>query len=509
MKKSVAALLGIGVGVGGLGLRDLAQKRHALLRAYPIVGHARYLLEDIRPEIQQYFIERNFDGRPYDRDVRSVIYERAKGIHGEKPFGTELDVNAIGYEYLAHSVAPVPVPDTPHKVRVGGPHCTQPYDMALLNVSAMSFGSLSANAVRALNKGAAMGGFAHDTGEGGLSRYHLEHGGDLIWEIGSAYFGTRNPDGNFDPVQFADKAATPAVKCISVKLSQGAKPGVGGVLPGAKVSAEIAQVRGIPEGVKCVSPSAHSTFSTPAGLLEYVARLRELSGGKPTGFKLCVGTRVEVLSIVKAILATGITPDFILVDGAEGGTGAAPLEFSDGVGMPLTHGLMDVHNALIGAGLRSDIRVGAAGKVATGRDVIARLIQGADYTNAARAMMMAIGCIQAQKCHTNKCPVGVTTQSQWRQRAIDVPDKAQRVCNYQQATVAEAMRIMGALGAHDPSELTPAMLRQNVSSSQSASYAELYHWLEPGELLAEAPKAWAAAWAAATPDRFGLTPPGR
>lgn len=507
MKKSIAAALGVGAGLAGLGVRDVLQKRHALLRAYPVVGHLRYLLEGVRPEVQQYFIERNFDGRPYNRDVRTVIYERSKGIHGEKAFGTELDVNAIGYEYLVHSVAPVPVPDMPLTVRVGGPDCTRPYEMSLLNVSAMSFGSLSANAVRALNKGAALGGFAHDTGEGGLSDYHLEHGGDLIWEIGSAYFGTRTPDGAFDPAQFADKAETDAVKCISLKLSQGAKPGVGGVLPAAKVSAEIARVRGIPQGVKCVSPSAHAAFSTPVGLLEFVARLRELAGGKPTGFKLCVGSRVEVLAIVKAMLDTGITPDFIVVDGGEGGTGAAPLEFSNAVGMPLTHGLMDVHNALVGAGLRDRIRVGAAGKVSTGRDLVSRLIQGADYTNAARAMMMAIGCIQAQKCHTNKCPVGITTQSAWRQRAVDVPDKAERVRNYQRGTVAEAMRMMAALGAHNPSELTPAMLRQNISSSQSASYAELYHWLEPGELLADPPETWGLAWKAASPDRFGLTPP--
>ncbi len=507
MRRSVAAALGIGAGLAGLGARDVLQKRHALLRAYPVVGHLRYLLEGVRPEVQQYFIERNFDGRPFSRDVRSVIYERAKGTHGEKPFGTELDVDAIGYEYLAHSVVPVGVPASAWRVRVGGPDCTRPYDMALLNVSAMSFGSLSANAVRALNKGAALGRFAHDTGEGGLSEYHLEYGGDLIWEIGSAYFGTRTAEGRFDPAQFADKAATDAVKCISVKLSQGAKPGVGGVLPAAKVSAEIARVRGVPEGVKCVSPSAHSTFSTPVGLLEFVARLRELAGGKPTGFKLCVGSRVEVLAIVKAMLATGITPDFIVVDGAEGGTGAAPLEFSNAVGMPLTHGLMDVHNALVGAGLRERVRVGAAGKVSTGRHLVSRLIQGADYTNSARAMMMAIGCIQAQKCHTNKCPVGVTTQSAWRQRAVDVPEKAERVRRYQQATVAEAMRMMAALGAHDPSELTPAMLRQNISSSQSASYAELYHWLDPGELLAEAPGPWALAWQAASPTEFGHLPP--
>ncbi|MBS1848926.1 MAG: FMN-binding glutamate synthase family protein [Actinobacteria bacterium] len=502
MKIAAKILTGIGAGLAGLGIRDVLQREHAVQRNYPVVGHLRYLLEDIRPEVQQYFIERNWDGRPYDRDVRSVIYQRAKGGLGEDPFGTELDVQAIGYEYLVHSVAPLDAPDDPPRPVVGGPDCTQPYAMALLNVSAMSFGALSANAVRALNGGAALGGFAHDTGEGGISDYHRENGGDLIWEIGSGYFGTRTDDGRFDPARFADKASDDQVKCVAVKLSQGAKPGVGGVLPAAKVTAEIAAARGVPVGVKCVSPAAHSAFSTPIELIEFIARLRELSGGKPVGFKLCVGSRVELLAIVKAMRTVGTAPDFIVVDGSEGGTGAAPLEFENSVGMPLTFGLMDVHNALVGAGLRDRVRVGASGKVSTGADIVKRLIQGADYTNAARAMMMAIGCIQAQRCHTNKCPTGVTTQSAWRQRALDVPTKTLRVRNYQQATVTEAMRIMAAMGVADPPALDPTMLRQNVSSHRSASYAELYDWLAPGELLDEAPAAWAGAWRSASPDTF-------
>jgi glutamate synthase domain-containing protein 2 len=494
----------------GLGFYDLIQRRHSLLRLYPVIGHARFMLEAIRPEMQQYFIERNFDGRPYDRDTRTVIYERAKGIHGEQAFGTERDVNEVGYEYVVHSTVPrLPEPQPP-RVRVGGPGCTQPYDIALLNVSAMSFGALSANAIRALNRGAKAGGFAHDTGEGGLTGYHLEGGGDLIWEIGSGYFGARTPEGDFDPVRFGDKAAHPHVKCVSLKLSQGAKPGLGGVLPAAKVSREIAAARGVPVGQKCVSPSAHRVFGTPRELVLFIARMRELAGGKPTGIKLCVGSRRELLAICKAMLAEDITPDFIVVDGSEGGTGAAPLEYEDHVGVPLTDGLITVHNALTGTGLRGRIRIGASGKVSTGIDIVKRIAQGADYTNAARAMMMAVGCIQAQLCHTNRCPVGVATQDPRRARALDVPDKSQRVHRFQQATVAQAQQLIASMGLTGPHELTPAHLYRRVDHITTRSYAELYQWLEPGELLADPPAAWAADWAAADPDRFapslGLAP---
>lgn len=487
-----------------VGVYDLTQRRHSVLRNYPVLGHMRYLMEALRPELQQYFIERDYDGRPFDRERRTIIYERAKGIHAEQAFGTERDIDGVGYEHLAHTVAPVPIPAEPPRVIVGGPDCRRPYSMALLNVSAMSFGALSPNAIRALNKGAALGGFAHDTGEGGLTPYHLEHGGDLVWEIGSGYFGARTPDGRFDPQQFADKAAHPNVKCLSLKLSQGAKPGLGGVLPAAKVSDEIARYRGVPAGVKCVSPPYHSVFSTPRELIRFIARMRELADGKPIGFKLCVGTRLDVLAICKAMLAEGTAPDFIIVDGAEGGTAAAPLEYEDHVGMPLTDGLMTVHNALVGTGLRDRIKLGASGKVAGATDVIKRLIQGADYTNAARAMMMAVGCIQAQRCHTNTCPVGVATQDPKRFRALDVADKSVRVQRYQEATVHHAMQMMGSLGAHRPEELSPHMLRKRVAPTIVRSYAELYEWLEPGVLLAEPPESWADVWAAASPDAFGL-----
>ncbi|MBS9532130.1 FMN-binding glutamate synthase family protein [Mycobacterium sp. M1] len=462
----------------------------------------RFLMEDLRPELQQYFIERNFDGRPYDRARRTIIYERAKGIHSEQAFGTERDIDSVGYEHLAQSVAPVPVAEEPPRALIGGPDCKHPYPMALVNVSAMSFGALSSNAILALNKGAAMGGFAHDTGEGGLTPYHLEHGGDLIWEIGSGYFGARTPDGFFDPAQFSDKAAHPNIKCVSLKLSQGAKPGLGGVLPAAKVSEEIAGYRGVPVGQKCVSPAAHSAFSTPRELVRFIAHMRELTDGKPTGFKLCVGTRTDIIAIGKAMLDEGVTPDFIIVDGAEGGTGAAPLEYEDHVGMPLTDGLMTVHNVLVGMGLRDRIKLGASGKVAGATDVVKRLIQGADYTNSARAMMMALGCIQAQRCHTNTCPTGITTQDPKRVRALNVPDKSVRVQRYQEGTVRTAMQMIASLGAHSPQDLTPHMLRKRVSPSIVRSYAEIYEWLEPGQLLADRPTSWAADWAAANPDSF-------
>jgi glutamate synthase domain-containing protein 2 len=484
-----------------VGVHDLVQKKHSILRNYPVLGHMRFLMEGIRPELQQYFIERNFDGRPFDRDTRSAIYQRAKGEKEEQPFGTERDLYAVGYEYLVHSTKPVDLMATVPRVRIGGPDCAKPYDMALMNVSAMSFGALSANAVEALNKGAALGGFAHDTGEGGLSKYH-RNGGDLVWEIGSGYFGCRTKDGEFDPAQFAETASSDQVRMTSLKLSQGAKPGIGGVLPGAKVTQEIADARGVPKGEKCVSPSYHKAFSTPRELVHFVARMRELSGGKPVGFKLCLGSRTDLLAICKAMVAEGVTPDFVVVDGAEGGTGAAPLEYEDHVGMPLTEGLMTVHNALVGVGLRDRVRVGASGKVTSGIDVVKRVIQGADYTNSARSMMMAVGCIQAQTCHTNTCPVGVTTQDPKRMRALDVPSKAERVRSYQEEAVGQAMQVVASMGLRSFGELTPHMLRRRVAHGDIKSYADMFRWLEPGELLDQPPDGWVRDWERADPDRF-------
>ncbi|MFF7751081.1 FMN-binding glutamate synthase family protein [Streptomyces sp. NPDC007971] len=487
-----------------VGVSDLLQRRHSILRNYPILGHMRFLLEGVRPELQQYFIERNFDGRPYDRDVRSIVYERAKGTDAEEPFGTERAVDAIGYEYLVPSLAPKPVASHPPTIRVGGPGCTQLYDMALLNVSAMSFGALSTRAILALNEGAARGGFAHDTGEGGLSEHHLKPGGDLIWEIGTGYFGCRTKDGDFSDREFADKAAHPQVKCVSLKLSQGAKPGIGGVLPGGKVNAEIARVREVPQGQTVISPPYHRVFETPRELVQFIARMRELAHGKPTGFKLCLTSRRQFLAVCKAMLAEDVTPDFIVVDGAEGGTGAAPLEFADHLGTPLTEGLTTVHAALVGTGLRDRIKIGASGKVATGADIVKRLVQGADYTNAARAMMFALGCIQAQRCHTNTCPTGVTTQDPRRARALDVADKAERVRRFQEATVHSALQIMASMGVTDPAQLRPHMLRRRVNPTTVLSGDRLYNPLEPGQLLAEPPSSWAEDWAAADPDHFTI-----
>ena len=397
--------------LGGVGVYDLIQTKHSVTRNYPIIGHARFLMEEIRPEIRQYFIESNTEGRPFDRELRDLVYDRAKGNHGEEPFGTQRDVNAVGYEFVAHSLRAKPKPDGPQpRVRLGGPRCTKPYDIALLNVSAMSFGSMSANAIEALNGGAALGGFAHDTGEGSISKYHRKRGGDLIMEVASGYFGCRTEDGHFDPEKFAERAQSDQVKAINIKLSQGAKPGLGGLLPGAKVNAEVAAARGVAVGTTVVSPPAHNAFHTPVELMEFIEQLRVLSGGKPVGFKLCIGSKREFLAICKGMLATDITPDFIIVDGSEGGTGAGPVEFEDHVGMPLTEGLMFVHNALVGVGLRDQIKLGASGKVATGIDIVKRICQGADFTLAARAMMFAIGCIQSRTCHTDRCPTGVATR---------------------------------------------------------------------------------------------------
>ena len=485
-----------------VGIYDLLQRNHSILRNYPLIGHLRYLMEELRPEIQQYFIERNTDGTPFDRDVRDLVYQRAKGTKDVDPFGTERNVYRPGYESFSHSMVPVPHREDEPKTRIGGPECTQPYEMSLLNVSAMSFGSLSAEAVLALNGGAAKGGFAHDTGEGAISDYHLRHGGDLVWQLGTGYFGCRTHDGRFDPDKFAEKAALPSVKCIEVKLSQGAKPGHGGVLPGSKVNAEIARVRDVPEGKTVASPGYHQEFATPRELIRFVQRLRRLAGGKPVGIKLCVSTRREVLAMCKAMVAEDSAPDFVVVDGSEGGTGAAPVEFADYVGSTLTDGLMIVHNALTGVGMRDRVKIGAGGKVATGSDIVKRLIQGADYTNAARSMMFAIGCIQAQRCHTNACPVGVATQDPRRARALDVPDKTERVYRFHESTVSSALDLMASMGVDDPSQLHPDMLRRRVDVNTVKPYSELYEWLEPGELLEDPPQLWADDWARADADTF-------
>jgi glutamate synthase domain-containing protein 2 len=493
-----AAVIGVLVVIAVI---DLVQVRHSIRRNYPLFGRLRWVSEQFRPEIQQYFVEQDTEGRPFDRNHRSMVYQRAKNAHAEQPFGTQLDVYAPGYEWFGHSLAPKPQNEGQFRVRLDGQGVEKPYDMSLLNVSAMSFGSLSSNAIVALNQGAKRGEFAHDTGEGGLSEHHRQ-GADLVWEIGTGYFGSRTTDGEFDPDQFIETSRLDQVKCTSIKLSQGAKPGLGGVMPAAKVTAEIAGIRGVPEGVKCVSPPYHSAFSTPEELLAFVDDLRSMSGGKPVGFKLCVGQPSEFLSICKAMVETGVHPQFILVDGAEGGTGAAPLEFEDHVGMPLTEGLVLVHNALVGTGLRDKIKIGVAGKIDSGSAMAARIAQGADYTNAARAMMLALGCIQAMRCETNTCPVGVATQNPRRVRGLVVPDKAERVYEFHRNTVASFNQLLAAMGLDDPHQLDPSFLTRRIDPTTIRTYAELYEWLETGELLTGARRSWVDAWAKASPGAF-------
>jgi glutamate synthase domain-containing protein 2 len=477
---------GIGVLVSlffvGLGLRDVRQTRHSVLRNYPVIGHLRFLLEFVRPEIRQYFIESDNEAAPFSRAQRSLVYQRAKGASDKRPFGTQLDVQHLGYEWLNHSLKPTQLDSHDFRITIGAER-TQPYSASVFNISAMSFGALSANAILALNKGAKAGGFAHDTGEGSISRYHREHGGDLIWEIGSGYFGCRTADGSFSEERFTENARLPQVKMIEIKLSQGAKPGHGGVLPGPKVTLEIAAARGVPPWVDCVSPASHGAFGTPIEMMQFIERLRELSGGKPTGFKLCIGHPWEWFAIAKAMLETGITPDFIVVDGAEGGTGAAPLEFIDHVGAPLQEGLLLVHNTLVGLNLRDQIKLGCAGKVISAFDIARMLALGADWCNAARGFMFALGCIQAQACHTGHCPTGVTTQDEQRARALVVPTKAERVYHFHQNTLMALKELVQAAGLRDPSELTAHHIVRRNSEHAVKLLANLLPFVKPGELL--------------------------
>ena len=470
-------------GLTALGVRDLWQTRHAILRNYPIIGHMRFLFEFVRPEIRQYFIESDSEAAPFSRAQRSLVYARAKGESDKRPFGTHRDVTADGYEWINHSIRPGIATTHDFRLTIGGSACTQPYNASLFNISAMSFGALSANAILALNSGAKRGGFAHDTGEGSISAHHRTHGGDLIWEIGSGYFGCRNDDGTFNADKFVVNATDPQVKMIEIKLSQGAKPGHGGVLPGPKVTIEIADARGVPVGVDCVSPAAHSAFSTPVELLQFVARLRELSGGKPTGFKLCIGHPWEWFALVKAMLASGLTPDFIVVDGAEGGTGAAPLEFIDHVGAPLQEGLLLVHNTLIGVNLRDRIKIGCAGKVVSAFDMARMLALGADWCNSARGFMFALGCIQAQACHTGHCPTGVTTQEADRQKALVVPDKAARVYNFHQQTLHALKELTQAAGLTHPEQITLHHIVRRVDKNEVRLLANIVPRMAPGGLL--------------------------
>lgn len=470
-----------------VGLIDYLQIRQAVRRNYPVLAHFRFFFEYIRPEIRQYFLEADSEELPFSRAQRSIIYQRSKQAADKRPFGTQLNVYEPHYEWINHSIAPVHIESHDFRIKVGGPDCTQPYAASVFNISAMSFGALSANAILALNEGAKRGNFFHDTGEGSISRYHRQNGGDLTWEIGSGYFGCRDAEGRFDEKRFVENARLDQVRMIEIKLSQGAKPGHGGVLPAAKVTQEIADARGVPMGADCVSPARHSAFSTPLELLGFVGRLRELSGGKPIGIKLAIGHPWEWFAIVKAMIATGTAPDFIVVDGGEGGTGAAPLEFTDHVGAPLREGLMLVHNTLVGVNLRQQISLGASGKIVTAFDMARTIAMGADWCNSARGFMFALGCLQAQTCHTGLCPTGVTTQDPQRMRALNVPDKATRVYQFHRNTLLALKEMLGAAGLSHPCDLGPEHVIRRVSATEVRSLAALHHWARPGELLAGVP----------------------
>jgi len=496
-------LFGLLLATGAIGVWDTRQRTHAVLRNFPVIGHLRYVLERIRPEINQYFIESNTDGAPFNRELRSLVYQRAKGELDTLPFGTQRDVYEVGYEWIAHSILARPPALQPPRVVIGATTCAQPYSSALLNVSAMSFGSLSPNAILALNQGARAGGFAHNTGEGGISEYHLRPGGDLIWQIGTGYFGCRAPDGRFDLERFRENATRPAVRMVEIKLSQGAKPGHGGILPAAKLTAEIARIRGVPLGHDVISPPAHSAFRTPEELLAFVQRLRQASGGKPVGIKLCIGSHSEFMALCKAMVRRKEQPDYVAVDGGEGGTGAAPLEFSNSVGSPLVEGLVFVHNCLVGFGLRERVRVVAAGKVASGFHMVQKIALGADVCAAARPMMLALGCIQARRCNSNDCPTGVATQKASLVAGLDVDDKAQRVRRFQHETVASFLELIGAAGLEHPDQLGPRHVLRRVAPAEVRSYLELYPFIERGAFLFEpVPEAYEAAWRAASPDSF-------
>ncbi len=485
------------------GFYDYFQKSQAIKRNFPLLGRFRYWFEAIRPEINQYFVESNSDGVPFSREQRSVVYQRAKSQVDTLPFGTQQDVYADGYEWVAHSLAPHHLTPEQMRVTVGGPQCKQPYNASVFNISAMSYGSLSQNAILALNGGAKDGGFAHNTGEGGLSPYHLEHGGDLIWQIGTGYFSCRNEDGTFCAEKFQENATKSNVKMIEIKLSQGAKPSHGGILPAKKVTEEISKIRGVPMGKDVISPPAHSAFSTPVGLLQFVQQLRDLSGGKPVGIKLCLGKKREFMALCKAMLKTGITPDYIAIDGGEGGTGAAPLEFSNHVGFPGIDALVFVHNCLIGFGLRNKLKIFNSGKVTTGFGMIKRLALGADAIYSARAMMLALGCIQALRCNTNHCPTGVATQDPDLVAGLVVGDKRKRVANFHRETISSLAHMMGAMGVKSISALRPWHIFRRVGAHEVKHYGEIYPFLNHGDFLnGNIPAAYKRAFDASEAETF-------
>lgn len=465
-----------------LGLHDKMQKKHSVLRNYPIMGHFRYLIEYIRPELRQYIVESDTEESPFSREQRSVVYQRAKNETDVRAFGTKINVMKPAHEWLSHSIQPSKIASSDFRIVVGSER-KQPYNMSVLNISAMSFGALSANAIRALNLGAKLGNFAQDTGEGSVSMYHRENGGDLIMQVATGYFGFRNDDGTFNPEKFSKVANDPQIKMIEIKLSQGAKPGHGGVLPAAKITPEISATRGVPMGIDCVSPSSHSEFNNPLQMVGFIQRLRELSSDKPVGFKFCVGHPWEFFAICKAMIATGIYPDFIVVDGAEGGTGAAPVEFADHVGMPLQEGLLFVHNTLVGLNIRDKIKIGASGKMITAFDMAKMFALGADWVNSARGFMFTLGCIQALNCSGGNCPTGIATQDPERQKALVVPEKGQRVFNFHKNTLHALLEELQATGLQHPSQIKPHHIMKRINSNEIAMLSNVLHFNKPGDLL--------------------------
>jgi glutamate synthase domain-containing protein 2 len=456
-----------------LAIRDRMQKKHAIIRNFPVIGHLRYFFEWLRPELRQYFIESDTDGKPFSRRQRSLVYQRAKNARQTVPFGTAFEIDKSGYEWISHTVFAEGHFDGNFRVKVGNSQCLQPYEASILNIGAMSYGALSKTAISALNQGARIGNFAHNTGEGGISEYHLM-GGDLIWQIGTGYFGCRNENGEFDPIAFRKNATRPEVKMIEVKISQGAKPGHGGILPAAKNTKEIAAIRHVKPGTTIHSPARHTAFDSPAGLLQFLQLLRELSGGKPVGFKMCIGDKSEFVEISRAMIATGIVPDFICVDGAEGGTGAAPLEFTDHIGMPLHDALAFASQTLNGFGLLDDVKIIAAGKIISGFDMLKVFSLGASLCYSSRGMMMALGCIQALACDTGRCPTGVATQDPGLYKGLDPEDKKNRVANFHANTMKAFVEMMEACGFGTLAAIKPSRFFRRINEQEVKSFEDIY-----------------------------------
>ncbi len=456
-----------------LAILNTRQKKHAILRNFPVIGYLRYLFESIRPEIRQYFFESDLDGKPFSRRQRSIVYQRAKNEKETVAFGMQADPNEPGFEWAAHTIYPVELSENDLRVWIGNEQCLQPYHASIYNIGAMSYGALSKTAITALNEGAKLGGFAHNTGEGGISEYHLR-GGDLIWQIGTGYFGCRDEKGRFHSLAFRRNALRPEVKMIELKLSQGAKPGHGGILPASKNTQEIAAIRQVKPGTTIHSPARHTKFDSPEGMMGFLNLLRELSDGKPVGFKLSIGHRQEFIDICRAIKSTGIIPDFISVDGSEGGTGAAPLEFTDHLGMPLYEALAFVRLTLEEFELVEEIKVLAAGKLITGFDILKALSLGASACYSARGMMFALGCIQALICDSGKCPVGVATQNPALYKGLDPTDKGYRVFNFHRNTVKATKEMMEACGFSDIQRIPPSHFFRRIDEQTEKSFEEIY-----------------------------------